>query len=104
MQFLLLLVSFIIHNSLRDTRVISIASELKNHTETKFEKGTGPPVYEDEVDMEYIAELFRKKDLLTVLQNGDVSVILRAKYAEDYLEETRSMAPNITKGGLCKDW
>jgi hypothetical protein len=75
-------------------------------SKNKFGEGFGPPNPSNRSDAEiiaHIAELLYKKAILDVLQNEQISINIRADRATKYLEED-IMSPNITKGGLYKDW
>ena len=75
-------------------------------SKNRFGEGFGPPNPSNRSDTEiiaHIAELFYKKAILDVLQNEQISINTRADRATKYLEDD-IMLPNITKGGLYKDW
>lgn len=77
---------------------------------TRFGEGFGPPNPSNKTDaeiVEYIRELFRKQNVLNILQNDEISIITRAIYAEVYFkdrEDRSGMAVNLSKGGLYDDW
>lgn len=78
-------------------------------SKNRFGEGFGPHDPSNRSESEIIAhitELFRKKAILDILENENISIETRAVRAKQYLEEDESggMVPNITKGGLFKDW
>ena len=76
----------------------------------RFGEGFGPTDRSNKTDkalVEYIRELFIKQNVLTILQNDEISIITRAAYADMYLkdrEDGSGMAVNLSKGGLYDDW
>jgi len=104
MQHYFFLAYFIINNAIIDRTIIPITTIQLRPINDNNESGNGPPSKSNSTDIYKISDFFRKKQLLDILQNQDISIIIRAKRADEYFKETESIKPNITMGGLYSDW
>lgn len=104
MQHYFFLAYFIINNAIIDRTIIPMTTIQLRPISDNSESGNGPPAKSNCTDISKISDFLRKKQILDVLQNQDISIIIRANHADEYFKETESIKPNITMGGLYGDW
>ena len=51
-----------------------------------------------------LEENYQKKILLDFLNNPNISILIRAQYADEYIQETVGKTNPMLRGGLLEDW
>ena len=79
-----------------------MALKISQNNNTNNEGNDNRKLY---IEKELDQSIFKKFDLLKILQNKSISIFDKIGIIEQsYLIERPSMAMNITMGGLFKDW
>ena len=82
--------------------LLFMALKISQNNNTNNEGNDNRKLY---IEKELDQSIFKKFDLLKILQNKSISIFDKIGIIEQsYLIERPSMAMNITMGGLFKDW